>query len=116
MPDQTALPTQLTTLGPQQKYCSSCAAILDARAEICPKCGIRQAAPPPRGDERNKLVAGLLAIFVGGFGVHKFYLKRIGWGMVYLLFCWTFIPAIVAFIEGIVYLAMDDAKFHAKYG
>jgi len=116
MPDQPALPTQPTTLGPGQKYCSACSALLDARAEICPKCGIRQAAPPPKGDAKSKLAAGLLAILLGGLGIHKFYLKRVGWGIVYLLFCWTGIPMVVAFIEGIVYLAMDDAKFHAKYG
>ncbi len=77
--------------------------------------GVRQAAPH-RSAEKDKLAAGLLAIFLGGLGVHKFYLRRIGWGIVYLLFSWTLVPAVVGFIEGIVYLAMDDAKFHAKYG
>ncbi len=32
------------------------------------------------------------------------------------MLCWTFIPAVIALIEGIVYLAMSDAKFAAKYG
>ena len=33
----------------------------------------------------------------------------------YLLFCWTFIPAIVALIEGIIYLTMTDVDFYNKY-
>ncbi len=64
---------------------------------------------------KSKLVAGLLAIFLGGIGVHKFYLGRIGMGVLYLLFCWTGIPALVGFIEGIIYLCSNDQVFEAKY-
>ena len=65
---------------------------------------------------KNRLVAALLAFFLGGFGAHKFYLGKIGWGIVYLLFCWTFIPSIVAFIEFIIYLCTSDEDFARKYG
>ena len=65
---------------------------------------------------RNKVVAALLAFFLGGIGVHKFYLGQIGQGVIYLLFSWTFVPAIVAFIEGIIYLTMSDEAFFVKYG
>ena len=41
----------------------------------------------------------LLALFLGGFGIHKFWLNEIVPGVLYLLFCWTFIPAIIALIE-----------------
>lgn len=57
---------------------------------------------PPKGKGVNQLVYGLFALFLGGFGVHKFYAGRVGMGVVYLLFCWTFIPAIVALVEGIL--------------
>ncbi len=67
---------------------------------------------------KDKIVAGLLAIFIGGFGVHKFYLGNIGMGIVYILFAWTLIPAIIGFIEGIIYLSFsgDDDEFTLKYG
>ncbi|HEX4735949.1 MAG TPA: TM2 domain-containing protein [Allosphingosinicella sp.] len=65
---------------------------------------------------RSRIAAALFALFLGGFGVHKFYLGRTGQGIVYLLFCWTLLPAIIAFIEGIVYLVMSDEEFAAKYG
>lgn len=64
---------------------------------------------------KNKVVAGLLGIFLGGFGVHKFYLGQIGLGVVYLLFCWTTIPGIIGFIEGIIYIATSDENFDKKY-
>ena len=50
----------------------------------------------------NKWVYVLLAFFLGGIGAHKFYAGKIGAGICYLLFCWTFIPAFIAFIEFII--------------
>ncbi len=41
----------------------------------------------------------LLALFLGGFGVHHFYLRRIGLGILYLCFSWTPIPWVLGFIE-----------------
>lgn len=64
---------------------------------------------------KNKTTAGLLAIFVGYFGAHKFYLGQTGIGVVYLLFCWTGIPGIIALIEGIILLSMSDDEFNKKY-
>lgn len=34
------------TLGANRKHCFACAAILDVRAELCPKCGVRQPVLP----------------------------------------------------------------------
>jgi len=48
---------------------------------------------------KNPTTGVLLALFLGGIGAHHFYLGSIGLGILYLLFCWTFIPAIVALIE-----------------
>ena len=100
-------------------YCRACGARIDPRAEICPHCGVRQAGVArPRGQvgEKSKIAAGILALFLGGIGVHKFYLGRPGQGVLYLLFCWTLIPSLIAFIEGIIYLTMNDEAFAAKYG
>ncbi len=64
---------------------------------------------------KNKLAAGLLGIFLGGLGIHKFYLGQTGRGILYLVFFWTGIPAIIGFIEGIVLIASSDEAFNAKY-
>jgi hypothetical protein len=94
-------------------FCFACAQPIDVRAEICPGCGVRQRRAI---GQKSRIAAALLAFFLGGLGVHKFYLGRMVWGFVYLLFCWTFIPAFVSFIEFIVYLCMSDESFAAKYG
>jgi TM2 domain-containing membrane protein YozV len=44
-------------------------------------------------------VAILLALLGGGFGLHQFYLRRNGLGILYLLFFWTVIPHIIAILE-----------------
>jgi TM2 domain-containing membrane protein YozV len=49
--------------------------------------------------KKDPTAAVLLALFLGGFGIHKFYLGQTGWGVVYLIFCWTGIPAVIAFFE-----------------
>jgi TM2 domain-containing membrane protein YozV/ribosomal protein L40E len=104
-----------------EKFCHECGAVIRARAEICPKCGVRQSSPNMSGfgvtpSGKSRLAAGLFGIFLGGIGIHKFYTGRVGWGVVYLLLFWTFIPAIVGFIEGIIYLTMSDESFAQKYG
>lgn len=48
---------------------------------------------------RDEVVGILLALFLGGFGVHHFYLRRTGLGILYLCFCWTGIPSLVGLIE-----------------
>ena len=100
----------------ETKYCSNCGGKIDIKAEICPKCGVRQPGMSSLSGERNRVIAAVLAIVLGGIGIHKFYLGRTGWGIVYLVFFWTAIPAIVGLIEGIIYLTMTDAEFQSKYG
>ncbi len=48
---------------------------------------------------KDGTVGVLLAVFLGGLGAHHFYLNKNGLGVLYVLFCWTFIPAIIALIE-----------------
>ena len=50
----------------------------------------------------NKVVYLVLCFFLGGLGIHKFYAGKTGMGILYLVFCWTGIPAIVAFVEFIL--------------
>jgi len=68
-----------------------------------------------RTSTKSKTTAGILAILLGGLGVHKFYLGKTGQGILYLIFCWTYIPAIIGLVEGIIYLTSSDEKFYEKY-
>lgn len=65
--------------------------------------------------KKSKITAGLLALFLGGLGIHKFYLNEGGTGILMLLFSWTLIPAIVSFFQAINILMMTDKKFDEKY-
>ena len=109
--------------GADEIFCSSCGAIIKKEAEICPKCGVRQKSESekhtvstPKG-KKSRVTAAVLAILLGGLGIHKFYIGKIGWGILYVIFVWTYIPAIVGLIEGIIYLTSTktDEEFTAKY-
>lgn len=97
---------------PPTKFCHACGETIDRRAEICPECGVRQ---PGVGDSGpSRIAAALFAILLGGIGAHKFYLGRPGLGIVYLIFFWTFIPAIVGIVEGLIMLSQSDRDFALK--
>lgn len=89
------------------KFCAGCGAKMHKLAHACPKCGL----PVHSYGEKNQIVAGLLALFLGGIGIHKFYLGQPGMGIFYILFCWTFIPGIVALIEAIIYFTASPEKW-----
>ena len=65
--------------------------------------------------QKNRITAALLALVFGGIGVHRFYLNKPISGFFYLILFWTFIPAIIAFIEFIVLLCRSDEEFDRRY-
>ena len=121
-------------------YCPNCGTPVEEGAHFCKSCGIRveglfdqgssqdytRATPnysndpymngvDPSWPVRSKIAAGVLGILLGGLGIHKFYLGRIGLGIVYILFVWTGIPSIIGLVEGIIYLCTDDLTFQLKH-
>ncbi len=102
-----------------KKFCYKCGNELFEEAEVCPKCGVRQ--PSLKKENRSKVGAALFAFFLGGLGIHKFYLGKSKVGIIYLVISLlTFgiglvILWLVSFIEGIIYLSMSDDAFNLKY-
>lgn len=71
-----------------EKFCESCGAIIKKEAVICPKCGVQVGSFKRNvggASEKSRLAALLLLVFLGAFGVHRFYVGRIGTGLLYLL-------------------------------
>src|ERR1700690_3194860 len=48
---------------------------------------------------RDEVMGILLALFLGGFGIHHFYLRRTGLGILYCIFCWTGVTTFLGFVE-----------------
>lgn len=64
---------------------------------------------------KDKNIAGLLALIFGWLGIHRFYLGQPGVGIAYLIFCWTPIVWLIAFIDAILFFVMDKDVFDFKY-
>jgi TM2 domain-containing membrane protein YozV len=84
-------------------------------AEICPNCGVRQ-PNTAAGTKPNRVTAAVLALFLGGIGIHRFYMRKTVSGILYLILCWTFIPAVLALIEFFIYICSSDASFEKQCG
>lgn len=96
-------------------FCRGCGKEIHESASTCPHCGAPQKAISAVGGGRKRKTAAIWALFLGGIGAHKFYLGKTGLGVLYLLFCWTGIPAVIGFIEFILLLNMTDEAFGKKY-
>ena len=85
----------------------------------------QQYTPPPAPSggvgEKNKVLAGVLAILLGELGIHKFYLGYTKEGLILLavtvlsfgLLSW--VTWIIGLVEGIIYLTKTDGEFHQTY-
>jgi TM2 domain-containing membrane protein YozV len=120
------------TKGPGEKFCHECGEVIRLRAEICPKCGVRQ--PPLRqaalyADADSalleagsaKLAAGICGILLGSLGIHKFILGLTEAGLVMLLVSLLtcgpgfVVMWVIGIVEGIIYLTRSDAEFYQTY-
>ena len=72
--------------------------------------------PTPYPD-KSKIAAGLLAIFLGGLGIHYFYLGKTSAGLICLLLtlCSCGVWEFLTFAQGIYMLCISDEEFYQKY-
>ncbi len=89
-------------------FCTNCGASTGEGISICTKCGVEV----KKFGSKSKLVAGLLGIFLGGLGVHRFYLGFMGMGILQLILTIVTcgIASIWGFIEGILILVGNMNK------
>jgi TM2 domain-containing membrane protein YozV len=94
-------------------FCRGCGKEIHETAVSCPRCGCQQTAAV--ANIKSQSVAAVLAAFVGGIGIHRFYLRSPVTGVFYILFCWTGIPGLIALVETFVYAFMSQESWARKY-
>jgi len=91
-------------VGSGVNYCGNCGQPAMPGAVVCTSCGVALVAVVNK-ESKSKLAAGLLGIFLGGLGIHNFYLGYTGKAVAQLLLSCTGISGIWGLIEGIMILA-----------
>ena len=125
----------------ETKYCKFCGQVIDADCVICPKCGkqveeIKYSRPDniiinnnnnasssasasamfgnaSNVSPKSWLVTLLLCLFLGTIGIHRFYVGKIGTGILMILLLMTGVSAIWAVIDLILIIL---GKFKDKQG
>lgn len=98
------------------KFCKHCGKRIEKEAIVCIHCGKQVEDLNSNGVNvnvnninggklKNKWIAIILALFLGGIGAHKFYEGKTGLGLLYLIFCWTGIPVALSLIDILLLLA-----------
>lgn len=106
----------------RKEYCPLCGASLSGDPKSCPSCGkaLHEASPTakiPGYDKDKKTIAGILALLLGGLGIHYFYLGKTTAGIITiaLFLCTCGVWHALMLVQGIIMLIMSDEDFYAKY-
>lgn len=97
-------------VGTGNNFCPNCGIQTNPGSYVCPNCGITLYQTQIAAEQKSKIVAGILGILLGAFGVHNFYLgytgKAVAQLLITLLTCGagSFITSIWGLIEGILIL------------
>ncbi len=95
-------------VGTGDNFCPNCGVQTMPGAFVCTHCGIALSQPIIAVEQKSKLVAGLLGIFLGYLGVHNFYLGYTGKAVAQLLItvltcgAGAMVTSIWGLIEGIL--------------
>lgn len=98
-------------------FCQNCGAEIHDKAVVCVKCGCAVNNSVNNAVEGEWLIVMLLCFFLGCFGIHRFYVGKIGTGIVQLLTCggcgiWALIDFIMILVGGFTNAEGKAIKMH----
>jgi TM2 domain-containing membrane protein YozV len=109
----------------EAKFCQSCGTATQPNQVLCTKCGVALVRRGGGVGDSKKLTAGILAILLSGFGIHKFYLGYTTEGVIMLVAtlgagvvtcgATALIMSVIGVVEGVIYLTKTDAEFERIY-
>ena len=73
------------SVGVGTSYCPNCGQPTMPGASACTNCGVFLAQPVSPANQKSRMAAGLLGVFLGGLGIHNFYLGKTNRALVQLL-------------------------------
>lgn len=86
-------------IGEGNSFCANCGKTINATADVCLECGFAVKKSSDTSD--NKMMLGLIALLIGGLGIHNFMMGETKKGVVKILLCWTGISSIIALVDAI---------------
>ena len=100
--------------------CENCGTLISENATECPKCGHPLQANGESqysytGTPKSKTTTGILALLLGGVGVHYFYINKPIAGIIFIALCWTYIPSVIALVQAILMFTMTQEQFNKKF-
>ena len=101
----------------EKNFCHNCGKPTQPSQVLCTQCGVGLTVRGSAAGAKSKVVAGLLGIFLGGLGIHKFYLGYTKEGVIQLIVSVVTcgVGSLIGLIEGIIYLTKSDEEFVATY-
>lgn len=86
-------------IGEGNSFCANCGKTINATADVCLECGF--AVKKSSDTDDNKMMLGIIALLIGGLGIHNFMMGETKKGIVKILLCWTGISSIIALVDAV---------------
>lgn len=88
-------------VGEGNRFCANCGQPVNENAEVCLACGFSIKNDGKKIGADNKMLLGIIALLVGGLGIHNFMMGETKKGILKILLCWTGISSIIALVDAV---------------
>lgn len=88
-------------VGEGNRFCANCGQPVNENAEVCLACGFSIKNDGKKIGADNKMLLGIIALLIGGLGIHNFMMGETKKGILKILLCWTGISSIIALVDAV---------------